>query len=81
MGRPSRFRPNAAEVFLFFFFIPFSFYLNLKLYSNLIQLCGSSFINSIFAIKNTKPEDIYLYILFIFSYLFSFPYFQTLISI
>ena len=35
MGRPSRFRPNAAEVFLFFFFIPFSFYLNLKLYSNL----------------------------------------------
>ena len=57
-----------GKVFIFFFFI-FSFhFLYFQTQFDLIQtFCGSSFINSIFALKSTKTEDNYLYILFIFS--------------
>jgi hypothetical protein len=71
-----------SKVFIFFFFhsifllfeSQFKFKFKFKLY-------GSSITNYICAIKSTKFEDIYLYILFIFSYPFSFSYFQILISI
>jgi hypothetical protein len=62
-------------VFVLFFFYSFSSYLNLNLNLHLNSNFDSSFSNHICAIKSIKFENIYLNILFMFSYSFSFPHF------
>jgi hypothetical protein len=62
-------------VLFFSFSIPFSSYLSLNLNLHLNSNFDSSFSNHICAIKSIKFENIYLNILFMFSYSFSFPHF------
>jgi hypothetical protein len=79
--RPTRLLVIFIFIFFFFFFSIFLLFESQFKFQFKFQLGGSSFTNYICAIKSDKSEDICLYILFIFLYLFSFPYFQTLISI
>jgi hypothetical protein len=66
---------SPGNLFIFFFHFSFPFLYFQTQFDLIPTCCESSFIISTFAIKNTKTEDNYLYILFIFTYLFSFPYF------
>jgi hypothetical protein len=67
--------------FSFSFSIPFSFYLNLMLNSTLNSTLWIFTYKLYLCNKNTKSEDIYLYILFIFLYPSFFSYSKTPISI
>ena len=79
LGGPKSWYRAQVRLIPFFFLSLFPF----SLFSNPIWFNSNFFVDLhlklyFFAIKkNTKTEDNYLYILFIFSYPFSFPYFQN----